>query len=101
MAHICICVGDIILFPKISRLSQDFHDFLATRDLNQPPDGRHLGMDEDEGGDPPHAWDQDPDIKKALEGTATDQVQAMAVSTTKVAWWGALGFFLWRVLLFQ
>ncbi|CBN76830.1 expressed unknown protein [Ectocarpus siliculosus] len=67
MAHLCVFSSQ-----------QDFHDFLATRDLNQPPDGRHLGMDEDEGGDPPHAWGQDPDIRKALEGTATDQAQAMA-----------------------
>ncbi|CAB1118596.1 unnamed protein product [Ectocarpus sp. CCAP 1310/34] len=67
MAHLCVFSSQ-----------QDFRSFLATRDLNKPPDGRHLGMDEDEGGDLPHAWDQDPDIRKALEGTAMDQVQAMA-----------------------
>ncbi|CAM9251926.1 unnamed protein product [Ectocarpus fasciculatus] len=67
MAHLCVFSSQ-----------QEFHDFLATRGLHQPPDDRHLGMGEGERGDPQHTWGQDPDMRETLQGTATDQAQAMA-----------------------
>lgn len=48
----------------------------------EPSSGVSLGKADDDHSDAQHAWGQDPDIRGALEGTATDQVRAMGVSAT-------------------
>eukprot|EP00752_Nemacystus_decipiens_P009467 g8465.t1 len=64
MAHLCVF-----------RSQQEWNEFLGTRGADLPPDASQTTA---EGGLTDIPWGQDPEIRSALEGTATDQARAMA-----------------------
>ncbi|CAM9535667.1 unnamed protein product, partial [Hapterophycus canaliculatus] len=69
MTHLCVFSSQL-----------DLQDFMAARGAGPLIDEwQELGsVDNDGAGDEQHAWGQDPNVRAALEGTATDQVRAMS-----------------------